>query len=105
MAYVMESGEIFTYGHNSVFSCGHGTDDPVLKSKLVEYFWNTNTTCKHVEVNTRSTIFLTRDGASTQSGISSMVNSVQGIEQTKHYQICLFLWSWYRHSSIETEAC
>ena len=62
VAYVMDSGEVFTYGHNSVFSCGHGTYNPVLKSKLVEYFWNTNTTCKQVEVNTRSTIFLTRDG-------------------------------------------
>ena len=62
VAYVMESGEIFTYGHNSVFSCGHGTYNPVLKPKFVEYFWNTNTPCKQVKVHTMCTIFLTIDG-------------------------------------------
>ncbi|WZZ63358.1 hypothetical protein YC2023_063465 [Brassica napus] len=58
----MESGEVFTYGHNSVFSCGHGTYNPVLKPKFVEYFWNTNTPCKQVKVHTMCTIFLTIDG-------------------------------------------
>ena len=60
--YVMESGEVFTYGHNSVFSCGHGKYNSVLKPKCVEYFWNTNTPCKQVEVNTMCTIFLTIEG-------------------------------------------
>ncbi|WZY96547.1 hypothetical protein YC2023_068876 [Brassica napus] len=60
--YVMESGEVITYGHNSVFSCGHGKYNSVLKPKFVEYFWNTNTPCKQVEVNTMCTIFLTIEG-------------------------------------------
>lgn len=60
-AFVTQSGEVFTCGDNSSFSCGHNdTSRPIFRPRLVEAL--NGIPCKQVAAGLSFTMFLTREG-------------------------------------------
>ncbi|CAI0376016.1 unnamed protein product [Linum tenue] len=60
-AFVLNTGEVFTCGGNSSFSCGHrDTSRPIFRPRLVDAM--KGVPCKQVATGLNSTVFLSRQG-------------------------------------------
>ncbi|KAL8237873.1 hypothetical protein R6Q59_018954 [Mikania micrantha] len=68
-AFVTQSGEVFTCGDNSSFSCGHSdTNRPIFKPRLVESLKDVS--CQQVATGVSFTMFLTNNGQVYTCGTS-----------------------------------